>query len=1214
MAIEPMDTSGSADASSSSSSSSSSSATRIIAAGERLASLLGQSSALDAARDQHDNCVAFSESHGLVAFPMQSGPAVAIAIKPLLAPSPTQATQPLLLYPPLLPLVGSSAAATSYLVRQVAFSPSGSSLTAIIQPRSKRGLASSSSAPSPYGLVCIWSRNPRKAALNSEWALTGQWPLLEAGGQLGSGIVGLHWLREEGKEVLVQPPDIIKAESEKVAPTTQLPGMSHEKQGKAREQPKFRTMSVPDAGPTLSARSAVARPEALVLVSSNGFVHLLHRNVSIYSQSPALATQDWQLLSAPLHSPATVNYARPVAESGASGVSLSHCTMHPVSGSSSLIIAVKQRSGGAWQPDDGLIHLTEVVINTKRDDPLLRTKPVQPIHYGEEVGSLLHLRFNSTLSGKHLDTESIHLLGCFSHLDTTGTTLRSYSLTRRRDISGKGSLSEAFGDLESRKKSLSEVEQEEVEEWSASLHAERIEEGKVLHQLVGYPRALLEEGEVRSKLVAIWSGTGDVNGRRRCERGLSTIDPARLGEDDGIKSVSAPSRSIQPDPPVTLSANGSLRGWYDATTRGLRLSAPQAPTSGSLPRLAAAILQAIINKRTYADVLLASSSMLRERRNRAKLLSLVGGAFGLDMAGSTSTNMLGKLNFKALAALLELHVAMLRVLSINSRPKLPRQELVTSHRLLAQLHTFRSFSSARQGADDWKPLSVTSLTGLAAGLIEEVEDVCRYAVLQGEGMPQSPPEDDAAAEGVKEGGTTRGSSLFTTLAQARSSSEAASLTLHLLTRNLKLLTSLLSWLDKACASTPEAAALRSTLVSQSSARLINEVKGVKLARKVARMEEDQLLANGGGGGPKKKEGTNGAAGGTTGKTPGPTTGVTPLPTVGGAGSTPLPSLLVPGATSSSSGATPLFSGLVPGASIPTLNGLPLAASSPIQATRPPLGAQTSLALSARPAAALTRRLAVVRETLSERLSRGTAKGVNLDVFASRLESWVQGGAAAAGEEHGIAASLVYGAAGADEGADDDKGQEAIKEEKAFARHVLHSDDEGEENKGSTGSVISAQGRLSLFLGADDFVWSLDDIVAEDAETDEEGEEAEWQEALGCHGDCEEFSKRDTMTGVSQPRGKKRRRLSTSFPSSIHLLTGETTHLTVRDSTMSLAMETLHSGLGPANGASGENAAAMAVEEDEEALRAVLEGDCGGDEVRAGWEQRLMGSGGWWMGA
>lgn len=706
---------------------------------------------------------------------------VTIAIRPLLA---AWKVRPLLLQPPL-----SVHPDISYDIELLQFSPSSSTLIASIVPRSDQ-------VDSATGLLCLWTKQSGNRALNDGWALTACWSLSQQSSPVspfGRGILSAYWLPKvtDSPSIDVRPA-VDEAQTSLPANSTQLPGMSSDRKSKAKET--FNCIKHPSKGPKLLTRGRIAS-EGVLVIDKHGRTHLIHRDTSIHVNPEQKGHGPVQILTASLASSCQgSSYNAAMRQCDVSVVAV-----QPVPGGPTLLVAY-----GSDDTDRQQIDLTEVSVRNDGDEAVLATRQLSAIDATEilsateamDLGPLQSLTFapsTSRVTTADSSPEAITLHAAFASPDGRSEgLLAKFSIARRSDAAGRGALSTAFGQLESKKRPLSELP--ELSDWAATM---------VGSARLNFTRLL---GEQSSHQV------GNDGGQQ-----IRMI--AQQTEMDVDSSSSEAEEWWVCDPNgQSLSINGFLRGGF-AGSDGLKMR-PTASSNLSTKELAASIAQAMLNRRSYSDILVAHRDFISTREQRRDVSRALMTGMGIASSKNAPPSI------KDLQRLLNVQ----RAMGAASATAQGREEGLEADWTLSLIHAVRLLSSAlRRGQDNTVSCDVNSvffLLPILSSLIESCEALANESFLLDRkkpgSPPRTPPDDVQDSDGAKNNASNKVKALA--LLQLLTVPLLRKLLSVALEQSLVFLT----WLE----STSQES-IRRPLVELQARRLAIEVRALELSKKVA---------------------------------------------------------------------------------------------------------------------------------------------------------------------------------------------------------------------------------------------------------------------------------------------------------------------------------------------------------------------------------------------
>ncbi|CAO1616317.1 unnamed protein product [Parajaminaea phylloscopi] len=507
-------------------------------------------------------------------------------------------------------------------------------------------------------------------------------------------------------------------------------------------------------------------------------VHLIHRHVSIHEHvpTPNAAQAPFHVISAPISSPGVgaANHGQFFAlDHDSEPAVVSRCHLHPVAGEPALLLAY------ITDGQNGQIGLTELVVQTSGDRPHLAVRPVDPICYQLTAGvdaelhtptpkqvTLLQMcPLPSQPGTAHPRLAEVNLLVAFDEGSEHGdrsTTLVNWALKRRQDVQGKGSLCEAFATLESQKKTLDDLKGDADLEWHAEFQRQRrFPQLRLLQVLT--PPATSPSAEI-APLWLRWLSHRESNADHRANEIWTQFrhDQVDVGEYRWYGSS-------RPTPyQYALSPNAALQSGQLAMTGELIVRpfnpSPDGPSKHISDVLAMELAQAVMNRRTCSDILLASVRVLRSRTHRTRVMGNLALGLGLDLPcvprgqdlkqsfgkDTKLLSFLGHSNSEVLAQLCQIHLAMASAASTSPsrsgdkaqhseqrNDRLCEEEITKTRSVLRLLRTRQALQSARRGSagpgssnGTWDVHSVPSLMPVVGALVDDIEDLYRHCLVQ----------------------------------------------------------------------------------------------------------------------------------------------------------------------------------------------------------------------------------------------------------------------------------------------------------------------------------------------------------------------------------------------------------------------------------------------------------------------------------------------------
>lgn len=682
------------------------------------------------------------------------------------------------------------------------------------------------------------------------------------------------------------------------------------------------------------------------------------------------------------------------------------CSLCPVAGENALLLATAPLDGGKC------VSISEITVDTEQDEPTLEIRPLDILDMSQASegsldtdaplqGQLCCLQFSqpydtatsSTSKGPSTTSDEaakdIVLLVGVSDSIQASTQLTSWLLGRRLDKRGKDSLSEAFASLESRKKAIDDVETEEGDgEWHIILREMRNYAGRTLLQVSRFAASFYPEREKNHLAIRWLRISADEDGKLGQE--WSIVDPYHMSPETDTMAIASDAIHHR-----AISANGTLQAFWTDDMSGPRVHSFPFPARNTaiqseLASITLRIASSLHNGQSYLDILLANVHVLRTRQNRLWLLGLVSNGLGLRLTTSLSpktediskfsdpASVLRGSNLGVVAQAVQLQAAMaqtvLKALAPESRAqqsvsrKHCHEELERARLLQDLLQTLKTLStgctlsvSGQMMEQRWCISALPTLKPVIVRFVEVIETVCQSAIVA-----------DTSAKATGKGNSASRPQTGALLALVASQS-VTPLVAQLLSRSLRMILSLLNWLDTICAD--DAATER--LVVAEATRLAHEVKYVKAARNHLAQTDGDFISS------SKPTSETGSAAISTSP-------ANPL-----AVSTPAAGLLA---------ATPLLGGasaLLTSQATPQQIGTPLQSILPQTVRLPQVSlpyADAGSSLTHQPtqdlpqtarhfSASLTRTLTTLREVLQERLRASC--GVDLAVFHQKLDQWQQ---------------------------------------------------------------------------------------------------------------------------------------------------------------------------------------------------------------------------------
>lgn len=412
----------------------------------------------------------------------------------------------------------------------------------------------------------------------------------------------------------------------------------------------------------------------------------------------------------------------------------------------------------------GLVNLCELSVTNEGDEAVIVARSLEsivvPTQGSSEDGS------SSSSSGGHEGTgliafsssktdprETIHLtFASAESLSTaehkTRTSLYSYTVERRTDISGRGSLCNAFSTLESRKRQVKDLRQQR--DWGSRLQSSRaVQDHRGL-------LSLATAGKGKGKLQAVWQGMHEDKAKLR--RSESLIDAITLEE----QLIESP--VVFPTQP-SWSTSGALAAWVGPSSICLRAAtATSAEERSQIEKVAVAIACPLLNNRTYDDVLLGNVRLLASSSNRRKLLEVL--ASSLDWQLPVTAGQERPLpNIVVLTKLLGVHKSICAAVETFDLRKVDASvalESLEADWTLALIRAFKILQCCRcpaapgstgsgPVAANWDVASLFTVMPVLSYLNEQCESLAREAFLARSGQPITPPDSPPKAEDDSEG-------------------------------------------------------------------------------------------------------------------------------------------------------------------------------------------------------------------------------------------------------------------------------------------------------------------------------------------------------------------------------------------------------------------------------------------------------------------------------